>query len=73
LAVERFWALMDRWHDSVAAMTPEQLDTPGFGQYPDGSDPDEPFAVVLWWTKTSSSSTTWPRSPSSATSGVPAP
>jgi hypothetical protein len=48
LAVERFWALMDRWHDSVAAMTPEQLDTPGFGQYPNGSDPDEPFAVVLW-------------------------
>jgi len=37
----------DRWHDSVAAMSPEQLDTPGFGQYPDGSDPDEPFATVL--------------------------
>ena len=28
-------------------MTPEQLDTPGFGQYPNGSDPDEPFATVL--------------------------
>jgi hypothetical protein len=47
LAVERFWVEVDRWHDSVAAMTPEQLDTPGFGQYPDGSDPDEPFAAVL--------------------------
>jgi len=47
VAVERFWALMDRWRDSVAAMTPEQLDTPGFGQYPYGSDPDEPFATVL--------------------------
>ncbi len=47
-ALERFWALMDRWHASVAAMTPEQLDTPGFGQYPNGSDPDEPFATVLW-------------------------
>jgi len=47
LAVERFWVEVDRWHDSVAAMTPEQLDTPGFGQYPDGSDPDEPFATVL--------------------------
>jgi len=34
LAVERFWVEVDRWHDSVAAMTPEQLDTPGFGQYP---------------------------------------
>ena len=47
LAVERFWVEVDRWHDSVAAMTPEQLDTPGFGQYPNGSDPDEPFATVL--------------------------
>ena len=47
LAMERFWVEVDRWHDSVAAMTPEQLDTPGFGQYPDGSDPDEPFATVL--------------------------
>ena len=47
LALERFWMEVDRWHDSVAAMTPEQLDTPGFGQYPDGSDPDEPFAIVL--------------------------
>jgi hypothetical protein len=47
LAVEQFWVEVDRWHDSVAAMTPEQLDTPGFGQYPDGSDPDEPFATVL--------------------------
>jgi hypothetical protein len=47
LAMERFWVEVDRWHFSVAAMTPEQLDTPGFGQYPDGSDPDEPFATVL--------------------------
>jgi hypothetical protein len=47
LAMERFWVEVDRWHDSVAAMTPEQLDTPGFGQYPDGSDRDEPFATVL--------------------------
>ena len=48
VALERFWATMDRWRDSVAAMTPEQLDTPGFGQYPWGSDPDEPFIVVIW-------------------------
>jgi hypothetical protein len=47
LAVERFWALMDRWRDSVAAMTDEQLDTVGFSQYPYGSDPDEPFITVL--------------------------
>jgi hypothetical protein len=47
LAVERFWALMDRWRDSVAAVTDEQLDTVGFSQYPYGSDPDEPFITVL--------------------------
>jgi hypothetical protein len=50
VALERFWALMDRWRGSVAAMTPEQLDTPGFGQYPNGSDPEEPFITVVWWT-----------------------
>jgi hypothetical protein len=50
VALERFWALLDRWRDSVAAMTPEQLDTPGFGQYPNGSDPEEPFITVVWWT-----------------------
>ncbi|MFF4360053.1 DinB family protein [Streptomyces sp. NPDC001604] len=48
LALERFWALIDRWRDSVAAMTDAQLDTVGFSQYPYGSDPDEPFISVLW-------------------------
>jgi hypothetical protein len=48
LALERFWALVDRWRDSVGAMTDEQLDTIGFSQYPYGSDPDEPFISVLW-------------------------
>ncbi|MFJ7073711.1 DinB family protein [Streptomyces sp. NPDC098781] len=47
LALERFWALIDRWRDSVGAMTEEQLDTVGFSQYPYGSDPDEPFISVL--------------------------
>jgi hypothetical protein len=50
LAQERFWALMDRWRDSMTAMTPEQLDTPGFGQYPNGWDPEVPFSIVIWWT-----------------------
>jgi DinB superfamily len=49
VALERFWALLDRWRDSIAAMTPEQLDVPGFGQYPNGSDPEEPFIAVIWW------------------------
>lgn len=48
LAVERFWAVMDRWRESIATVTEEQLDTIGFSQYPYGSDPDEPFIAVLW-------------------------
>ncbi|WP_406383038.1 DinB family protein [Streptomyces sp. NBC_01618] len=47
LALKRFWALIDRWRDSVAAVTDEQLDTVGFSQYPYGSDPDDPFVAVL--------------------------
>jgi len=48
VAVERFWAVVDRWRESVAAVTDEQLDTVGFSQYPYGSDPDNPFIDVLW-------------------------
>ncbi|MFE7751117.1 DinB family protein [Streptomyces sp. NPDC057428] len=47
LALDRFWMLIDRWRDGVAAVTEEQLDTVGFSQYPYGSDPDDPFATVL--------------------------
>ncbi|MEU1541772.1 DinB family protein [Actinacidiphila glaucinigra] len=47
VALQRFWAVIDRWRDSVATVTEEQLDTIGFSQYPYGSDPDEPFAAVL--------------------------
>ncbi|MFD9541499.1 DinB family protein [Streptomyces sp. NPDC060022] len=46
-ALERFWALIDRWRDSVATLTDEQLDTVGLSQYPYGSDPDDPFTAVL--------------------------
>jgi hypothetical protein len=44
VALERFWATMDRWRDSVAAVTPEQLDTVGHSQYP-WSDA---FITVIW-------------------------
>ncbi|MBZ4018367.1 DinB family protein [Streptomyces purpurogeneiscleroticus] len=47
LALQRFWAVIDRWRDSIAAVTEEQLDTVGFSQYPYGSDPDDPFIGVL--------------------------
>ena len=46
-ALDRFWPLIDRWRDSVAGVTDEQLDTVGFSQYPYGSDPDDPFIGVL--------------------------
>lgn len=47
MALERFWATLDRWRDSVAAVTPEQLDTVGFGQNPNSSAPEEPFITVI--------------------------
>ncbi|MGW7380669.1 DinB family protein [Streptomyces sp. NPDC054794] len=50
VAVERFWAVIDRWRDSVATVTDEQLETIGFSQYPYGSDPDDPYLDVLWGT-----------------------
>jgi len=46
-ALERFWALIDRWRDSVGAVTEEQLDTVGFSQYPYSNDADCPFIGVL--------------------------
>ena len=39
VALERFWALMDRRRDSVAATTPEQLDTPRLQPVPLGLGP----------------------------------
>jgi DinB family protein len=47
VALERLWATLDRWRDSVAAMTPEELDTVGFGQNPHSSAPEEPFISVI--------------------------
>ncbi|MGW7404127.1 DinB family protein [Streptomyces sp. NPDC054833] len=47
LALERFWALIDRWRDSVAAVSDEQLDMVGFSQYPYSNDADNPFVAVL--------------------------
>lgn len=47
MALERFWALIDRWRDDVAALTDEQLDMVGFSQYPYASDPDDPYIAVL--------------------------
>jgi hypothetical protein len=48
VALERFWATMDRWRDSVAAVTPEQLDTVGYSQYPYSDAAELPFITVIW-------------------------
>jgi hypothetical protein len=47
VTLERFWPVIDRWRDSVAGVTEEELDTVGFSQYPYGSDPDDPYVSVL--------------------------
>lgn len=39
--------MIDRWRDSVADVTEEQLDTIGFSRYPYGSHPDDTFASVV--------------------------
>jgi hypothetical protein len=48
VALERFWAALDRWRASVAAVTGEQLDTVGFGQCPWTDDAEVPFITVIW-------------------------
>jgi hypothetical protein len=49
-ALDRFWALIDRWKEGVAGLTDEQLDMIGYGQYPFGLDPQIPFVAIVWWT-----------------------
>jgi DinB superfamily len=49
-ALDRFWALVDRWKEGVAGLTDEQFDVPGYGQYPPGLDPQIPFIGIVWWT-----------------------
>lgn len=46
VALLRFWDLIDRWRESLATVTEEQLDTVGFSRYPYGSDSDDPFVAV---------------------------
>ena len=39
----------DQFGTAVAGMTDEQLDVPGFGQFPHGLDPQLPFVSIVWW------------------------
>jgi len=47
VALQRLWAALGRWRASVAAVTDEQLNTVGFGQSPNTSDPEVPFITVI--------------------------
>lgn len=48
-ALDRFWALVEQWRAAVAGLTDEQMDMVGFGQFPDGLDPQIPFVGIVWW------------------------
>lgn len=37
------------WRDALTSADDESLDQVGRSQYPDGSDPDEPFIDIVWW------------------------
>jgi hypothetical protein len=45
----QLWAGADRWAGGIAALTDEQLDTVGFGQFPYGLDPRLPIISIVWW------------------------
>jgi hypothetical protein len=47
--LDMLWEQTDRWMKDVPTLTDEQLDVPGYGQYPHGLDPQLPFAGILWW------------------------
>jgi DinB superfamily len=48
-ALKTLWAYVDRFGAAVGAMTDEQLDVPGYGQFPYGLDPQLPFISIVWW------------------------
>jgi len=50
LAMDALWRCVNRWAESLETLTPEQLDMPGFGQYPYGLDPEIPFIGIIRWT-----------------------
>ena len=47
--MSRLWAEIDRWVAAVEQLTDEQLDMVGFGQYPQGLDPELPFIGIVRW------------------------
>lgn len=48
-AQAELWQWVDRWLDNIERLTEDELDTPGYGQYPWGLDPQIPFIGIIWW------------------------
>lgn len=48
-ALAELWGQTDRWLDRIDQLTDDELEIPGFGQYPHGLDPQIPFIGILWW------------------------
>lgn len=49
VAMSELWSITERWIGSIEKMSDEQLDVPGFGQYPLGLDPQLPFIGIVRW------------------------
>ena len=49
VALQQLASSAQRWRDGLVTLTDEQLDVPGFGQYPYGLDPEIPFLGIVWW------------------------
>ncbi len=47
--ISRLFSEIDRWVAAIEAMTDVQLDMVGFGQYPQGLDPQLPFIGIVRW------------------------
>jgi hypothetical protein len=45
----RLWTEVDRWVAGIEALSDDELDQVGFGQYPWGLDPQLPFIGIVWW------------------------
>jgi hypothetical protein len=48
-ALDQLWFQVERWRRDVDTLSPDQLDTVGFGQYPWGLDAKLPIIGIVWW------------------------
>lgn len=48
-ALTAFATAADHWRLALTSADDAALNTVGRSQYPDGSDPDEPFIEIVWW------------------------